>query len=622
MSYEAKDIVSLSQGRAFREKIGMYLSGDRQEAINLGLRELIVNVQDEYEVYKPSNPFIRIALNVIERTICVEDNMRGIPCSIRDDGINSLTAAMLINHSGGKHREGAYSSSVGINGCGNKIVCHTAEWLEVEVRRDGIKWYQRYESTDEGAVPVTEVENHGKYTGQTGTKITYKPDKRVYGDCFIDIDALCQMLQEMSYFTKGLKIILNVDGDENTFYSKNGLIDGLCSEQAIGKPFSYFYEQDDCKVELALQWVQKYGEIKGYANGLFMREGGAFITGFKTSLTKVFNGLFNTKFTGEQIRNMLDGFVSVKVKVGQFSNQAKTALANPEARTATSAAITNAIKEYYNSNKKELETVVAILNKIAKADAAAEKAREAILNHEKDMASARKKKVILSDKLNDARTLGEDSILLVVEGESAGGNMVRGRQASKMNNIGILKLRGKCINPYTHNLEEVLNNEEVKLLCQAIGITYGEKLDKKKLRYGKIAICVDADDDGAHIALLILSLVNFLCPEYLQQNRMCWLRSPLFKMGSGKTAKYYYSYEEFLAANHNSKEQIIRVKGLGQLEAEDLTLTMFNKENRRLEPIPYTEEGLYELLTLMGTDVGPRKEFIFNNIDFGGIKIG
>ena len=128
--------------------------------------------------------------------------------------------------------------------------------------------------------------------------------------------------------------------------------------------------------------------------------------------------------------------------------------------------------------------------------------------------------------------------------------------------------------------------------------------------------------DGAHIALLILSLVNFLCPEYLQQNRMCWLRSPLFKVGSGKTAKYYSSYEEFLAANHNSKEQIIRVKGLGQLEAEDLTLTMFNKENRRLEPIPYTEEGLYELLTLMGTDVGPRKEFIFNNIDFGGIKIG
>ena len=161
MSYEAKDIVSLSQGRAFREKIGMYLSGDRQEAINLGLRELIVNVQDEYEVYKPSNPFIRIAINYVERIICVEDNMRGIPCSIRDDGINSLTAAMLINHSGGKHREGAYSSSVGINGCGNKIVCHTAEWLEVEVKRDGIKWYQRYESTDEGAVPVTEVENHG-----------------------------------------------------------------------------------------------------------------------------------------------------------------------------------------------------------------------------------------------------------------------------------------------------------------------------------------------------------------------------------------------------------------------------------------------------------------------------
>lgn len=492
MSYEAKDIVSLSQGRAFREKIGMYLSGDRQEAINLGLRELIVNVQDEYEVYKPSNPFIKISLNIIKRIICVEDNMRGIPCSIRDDGINSLTAAMLINHSGGKHREGAYSSSVGINGCGNKIVCHTAKWLEVEVKRDGIKWFQRYESTEEGAVPTTEVENHGKYTGQTGTKITYEPDERVYGDCFIDIDALCQMLQEMSYFTKGLKIILNVDGDETTFYSKNGLIDGLCSEQAIGKPFSYFYEQDDCKVELALQWVQKHGDIKGYANGLFMREGGAFITGFKTSLTKVFNGLFNTKFTGEQIRNMLDGFVSVKVKVGQFSNQAKTALANPEARTATSAAITNAIKEYYNSNKKELETVVAILNKVAKADAAAEKAREAILNHEKKEAAAKRKKVLLPDKFKDCEKHGQDSMLIVVEGNSALSGLNPGRN---IENTALYAVRGKIKNLLKHPLEECLTNQEVSDIITILSGGILEKYNPSKLNYGKVAIASDGDVD-------------------------------------------------------------------------------------------------------------------------------
>lgn len=616
MSYEAKDIVSLSQGRAFREKIGMYLSGDRQEAINLGLRELIVNVQDEYEVYKPSNPFIKIALNYIERIICVEDNMRGIPCSIRDDGINSLTAAMLINHSGGKHREGAYSSSVGINGCGNKIVCHTAEWLEVEVKRDGIKWYQRYESTDEGAVPVTEVENHGKYTGQTGTKITYKPDKRVYGDCFIDIDALCQMLQEMSYFTKGLKIILNVDGDETTFYSKNGLIDGLCSEQAIGKPFSYFYEQDDCKVELALQWVQKYGEIKGYANGLFMREGGAFITGFKTSLTKVFNGLFNTKFTGEQIRNMLDGFVSVKVKVGQFSNQAKTALANPEARTATSAAITNAIKEYYNSNKKELETVVAILNKIAKADAAAEKAREAILNHEKKEATSRRKKVLMPEKFKDCEKHGENSTLIITEGNSALAGL---NPARNVETDALYAVRGKIKNLLKHPVEECLENQEVSDIITLLGCGIMDKYNSKKLNYGKVAIASDGDIDGLNIMCLVATLFMVLIPDFVKEGRLCWLRAPLYRIGVGN--KRYYAYNDEELKNYQSqfpKAEVGRYKGLGEMRPEDVEESMFHTENQHLEclTIDDFEQTYQTLVMLMGKEVSPRRDYLFENVDF------
>ena len=616
MSYEAKDIISLSQGRAFREKIGMYLSGDRQEAINLGLRELIVNVQDEYEVYKPSNPFIKITLNDIERTICVEDNMRGIPCSIRDDGINSLTAAMLINHSGGKHREGAYSSSVGINGCGNKIVCHTVEWLEVEVKRDGIKWYQRYESTDEGAVPVTEVENHGKYTGQTGTKITYKPDKRVYGDCFIDIDALCQMLQEMSYFTKGLKIILNVDGDETTFYSKNGLIDGLCSEQAIGKPFSYFYEQDDCKVELALQWVQKYGEIKGYANGLFMREGGAFITGFKTSLTKVFNGLFNTKFTGEQIRNMLDGFVSVKVKVGQFSNQAKTALANPEARTATSAAITNAIKEYYNSNKKELETVVAILNKIAKADAAAEKAREAILNHEKKEATSRQKKVLMPEKFKDCEKHGENSTLIITEGNSALAGL---NPARNVETDALYAVRGKIKNLLKHPVEECLENQEVSDIITLLGCGIMDKYNSKKLNYGKVAIASDGDIDGLNIMCLVATLFMVLIPDFVKEGRLCWLRAPLYRIGVGN--KRYYAYNDEELKSYQSqfpKAEVGRYKGLGEMRPEDVEESMFHTENQHLECLTINDfEQTYQtLIMLMGKEVSPRRDYLFENVDF------
>lgn len=418
-SYTANDIVSLSPGRAFREKIGMYLSADRQEAINLGLRELIVNVQDEFEVYKPTNPFLKIELFSDGKKIRVSDNMRGIPCAVRDDGINSLTASFLIPHSGGKHQEGVYTSSVGVNGEGNKVVCHTAEWLEAEVHRDGNIYYQRFESNEEGATPKTEVEIIGK-AKDTGTIITYKPDKRVYGDIFIDVESLRHMLEEMSYFTRGLKIILILDGKEEIFFSKNGLIDGLKNENGIGKPFSYFYEDDDCKVELALQWVSKKGKIKGYANGLYMPDGGAFISSFKTSLTRTFNSLSKGKFAGEQIRDCLDGFVSVKVHVGQFSNQAKTALANKEAGTATSYAISTCLKDFYNKRKTDFEKVVDILTKIEKAEIAAERARQQILKAEKDIGNDKKKRKILADKLKDCQLHGPDSgaILGIAEGKT------------------------------------------------------------------------------------------------------------------------------------------------------------------------------------------------------------
>ena len=313
MNYTANDIVSLSAGAAFRQKLGMYLSADKQEAINLGLRELIVNVQDEYEVYKPKNPILKVELNSKTREITVTDNMRGIPVGIRDDGMNSLTAAFLIPHSGGKHQEGAYSSAVGINGEGNKIVCHTAKWLTVEVHRDGKIYNQRFESTNDGATAVTEVLSKDDPIKPqiTGTKITYIPDERVYGEVFIDLTKLREMLREISYFTKGLKILLINDGEEEVFFSEHGLIDGLKNDKAISEPFSYFYETEDCKVELALQWVSSKGVIKGYANGLYMPDGGAFITGFKTSLTRTFNSLAKKNFDGEQIRNVLDGFVSV-----------------------------------------------------------------------------------------------------------------------------------------------------------------------------------------------------------------------------------------------------------------------------------------------------------------------
>lgn len=613
-NYSANDIVSLSAGRAFREKIGMYLSADRQEAINLGLRELIVNVQDEFEVYKPENPLLKISLNSKTKEISVEDNMRGIPVGIRDDGMNSLTAAFMVPHSGGKHQEGAYVSSVGINGEGNKVVNHTAKWLEVQVKRDGNIYYQKFSSTSEGATPECDVKIKGK-TNETGTLITYVPDPEVYGDIFIHYDNLRSMLREMSYFTKGLKILLIIDGEEETFYSENGLIDGLNSEFALSRPFSYFYETDDCKVELALQWVSKRGQIKGYANGLYMREGGAFISGFKSSLTRTFNSLMKKSFSGEQIRNMLDGFVSVKVKVGQFSNQAKTALANPEARTATSTAISQSLKEYILTNENDLKNVCELLTKYEKAEKAADRAREAILNHNKEMASLKKNKINFIDKLSDAEVLGQDAILCICEGDSAGSSVALGRDTKKH---GILRIKGKMLNTLKSEDEKIYQNEEIKLLLYALGIDVNN-YNPQKLRYGKVAICADQDDDGLHVALLIIANLYKLCPKFLEENRLFWLQSPLYieQDKNNNPISWYYSDEEFDKVRKTIKGNVKRVKGLGQLSEKDLHATMFSTTGgQRMDEIIYSEEGAYQLCQLMGEDIAPRKEFIFNRINF------
>lgn len=618
MTYGANDLTTLSPGRAFREKIGMYLSADRQEAINLGLRELIVNVQDEFEVYKPENPFLKIELFTKERKIRVSDNMRGIPCAVRNDGVNSLTAAFLLPHSGAKHKEGSYVSSVGINGEGNKVVCHTAKWLEVEVHRDGNIYFQRFESNEEGATPTSDVKISKAKDSKTGTIITYVPDEAVYGDIFIDEESLKNMLREMSYFTKGLKIILIIDGKEQIFFSENGLIDGLKSENAIGKPFSYFYEDEDCKVELALQWVTKKGSIKGYANGLYMPDGGAFISSFKTSLTRTFNNLAKTKFVGEQIRDCLEGFVSVKVHVGQFSNQAKTALANKEAGTATSTAISSCLKDFYARRRGDFDKVIEILTKIAKAEAAAERARVQVLNAQKDIEKNQKRKVFASDKLKDAEFLGQDAILLVCEGDSALNGMAQARNTDK---TGLMCVKGKIINCLSNDDEKIFQNEEIKLLLSAMNIVPG-KYDSKKLRYGRLGICTDADSDGYHIGLLVMACLLKLAPQFIEEGRLCWLRSPLYIVEQGKNRSYYFNDEEFDAARRQGKIKgdVHRAKGLGALEAIEAHESMFTPEYQRLDVFKPDQFSFDLLYSLMGKDVEPRTDFIFKNVDFSLIR--
>ena len=610
--YSANDIKTLTPGQGYRERIGMYLSADLQEAMDLGLRELVYNAQDEYAATGQKGAYIKITINSTTNEIIAEDNLRGIPCEIREDGINSLTAAFLIPHSGAKYDDKtAYASSVGCNGQGMKVVCHTSKWLKAEIKRDGKIYFQSFHETPLGAEPDEDVKVIGE-SKETGTKITYIPSEIVYGkDTRINIDVLSKTLQELAYFSRGLKIILVVDNCRKEFLSNNGLIDGLNTSNGLSKPFQYFYNTNDCEVELALQWVSKRGKIRGYANGLEMVDGGKFITSFKSSLTRTFNSLAKTKFDGEQIRGVLDGYVSVKVRVGQFSNQSKTSLANPEAGTATSTAISECLKEFASARPEDFNKVVELLTKLEKAEKAADKAREAVLNHTKEVNKELKKKTVLAGKLADCRYHDEKSQLLIVEGLSALGGIVKSRNSDY---TAAIPLTGKIQNVFKNSEDKLLENQVLKNLHTALGCGFGKDFNLKKLRYGRVVFVCDSDEDGYSIMCLLMAFMYKYYPQLIEMGKVFWGQTPLFKILT-KT-KTYYAYTDSELATL-PKGDITRAKGIGELEPEDFKATLFSSEGRY---IPFTMNDAaaaseyFDLL--LGENVENRRAYISENADF------
>lgn len=616
-NYDASSIETLEFGRAIREKLGMYLSADKQEALNLSLRELIYNSQDEFEQGFGST--VSIDINTKERVITVEDDARGIPVGLRSDGVNSLTAAVLHSHSGAKHKEGVYSGAVGINGLGLKIVCHTSEWLNIEVRREGKLYTQSFRETDEGAVPTTQVvEQSGGPT--TGTKITYSPSRKIYGEYWLDFDVVRETIRELSLFTKGLKFVLTIDGEKETYLSKNGLVDALNANNPIHPNIIHHTDTiDEVKVELALQWTTGPRKLRQYANNLEVRDGGAFMTGFKTALTRSFNSLSKKSFTGDAIRKYINGYVSVKVKVAQFTNQSKTALANVEARGATSKAITEALNQFFLRYPQDFDKVVALLEKEDRAEKAAEKARQAVLNTEKLIDKSRKEKAVLAGKLVDCEEHGENSILFLTEGDSAAGSIINARDSRTM---AVLPLRGKIINALKADLEDVLENAEVQDIITALGCGILDKFHGNKLRYGRIGIFADSDQDGGAIVCLVLTLFYRLMPELLNMGKIHWVRSPLYTIinRNGKR-EYAYDNDELQEKLKTHKGDIKRAKGIGELSPIDIRNTVLDEQRSRITQLIIEDRdeagALFELL--MGEDVEPRREYIFANLDFSTI---
>lgn len=456
-----------------------------------------------------------------------------------------------------------------------------------------------------------------------GTIVSFIPSQEVYHlePISIKFEDIKKMCRDWSYLYPQIVFILNNDltGEKIEYQSKNGLLDFLKNSGAktIHKtPLHIVLKEDQIEAEIVMEWTDSRAETSfTFTNGLENSNGGTSLTGVKTALTNFFKKKIKGEGSPDTLRKGLLYAVSCKVPNPSFANQTKTKVNTPELRGLCQRATTQMLEDFERKHSDEFQKILDLLLKEVKADAAAERARQAILNHEKEQKANEKKKLLNYDKLRDARRLGKDSILLCVEGLSAGGSMSIGRDP---NTYGILMLRGKAKNLLKATIEEGLNNEEVKLLLQALGIIYGKPYNSEKLRYGRVALAVDGDFDGSHIGLLLMAMLQVLAPQFLKENRLFWLRAPTCKVETKTKTYYYYNEEEF--RNH-PKGNITFFKGLGQMTDEDLKNSMFNKEWQHLEHITYSEEGIQTLLELMSEDVEPRKEFVFNNIDFSKFEV-
>ena len=609
--YTAENIKHLDTRNAMRQRLQMYLGSDDTDGIYQAFKEIINNSTDEALAGYGNK--ICIQIDEEHNSIQVRDYGRGVPFGIID-GRNILVAIYTESHTGGKFDKGAYKNSSGLNGIGGTAVCMSSETFFVKSIRDGKIAEAKFEKGN--LIDYSEKTNN---TNETGTIVGFTPDKEVFQNMTetFTYDRICSEIKNISYLNKGIHFIIEAtDGRKQEFYSENGIADFIkdnISKPLMRAPIICSAKDDTDEVEVAFMWTGDVGTSYVFVNGLYCPEGGSPVTGAKTTITTSIKRLSKKDFDPELIRKGLVYAINCKVANPSFANQTKSKINNPNLRTLVSQAFKEGVEEF--SNVPEFSAIIEMMIKFQKAEKAADKAREAILNHTKEMSDIRKNKLAFIEKLSDAENLGQDAVLCIVEGDSAGDSVAIGRDTKK---YGILRIRGKMKNCLKAEDEEIYKNEEIKMLLYSLGIDINN-YDPKKLRYGKIAILVDPDDDGYHIALLIMANLHRLCPQFLKENRLYWLRSPLFiEQDKNKNPiSWYYTDEEFNKVRGTLKGNIKRIKGLGALGEKDLKATLFSSTGGQLmDEIEYSPEGVEQLCNLMGVEIAPRKDFVMSRIDF------
>ena len=617
-NYTANDIQTLDFRTAIRTRIAMYMGSADNQGVLQCVREIITNSIDEATMGYGN----KIIVDLYEgNRIKIADEGRGCPFGKREDGTEALEAIYTMAHSGAKFDNKIFQNVAGMNGIGAKGVALSSDHFQVWSYRDGkcaTMWLEK------GFKKGYEEKVLSKNDPSTGTVVEFIPSQEVYNlePIKFDFEEIKKMCRDWSYLSKGVSFILHnhITNEKITYLSKNGLIDLMKekSDKMLHKtPLSISINEDGIEVEIVMGWTNNRSEIwHVFTNGLENSEGGTSLTGIKTALTNFFKKKLKGEAHPDVLRKGLFYAVSCKVPNPSFANQTKTKVNNPELRGLCQRATTRMLEEFELRHKDEFEKILELLTTKLKAEVAAEKARKQVLEATKDVEKNQKKKVFASDKLKDAEFLGQNSTLLIVEGDSAAGGMAKARDYTK---YGILAIRGKILNCLAHPDEKIFQNEEIKLLLSAMNIN-PNKYDASKLRYGKIAICTDADSDGSHIGLLIMAALHYLAPKFIEEGRLCWLRSPLYIVKNGKKESYYFTDEEFNAVRGKVKGEVQRNKGLGALSPEQAHISMFTDEYQRMDVLEWSPDAIQLLEQLMGEDVEYRRQFVFNEIDFSEVR--
>lgn len=627
-TYGADSITVLEGLEAVRMRPGMYIGSVSRKGLHHLIYEIVDNSVDEHLAGYCKN----ITVTIEEDGSCtVSDDGRGIPVGMHAKGVSAERVVFTTLHAGGKFDNNAYKTSGGLHGVGSSVVNALSTYLDVKVRRDGNVYHDRYEqgkpviTLEKGLLPVI-----GK-AKDTGTTINFYPDPEIFEKTRFVSEDVKSRLHETAYLNPNLTIVFEDKREDSreraVFHEPDGIV-GFVGElnknaETLHDVIYFEGKAEDIEIEVAFQFTNEFREtVLGFCNNIYNAEGGAHITGFKTMFTTVINnyarelGILKDKdqnFTGADVRNGMTAVISMKHPDPRFEGQTKTKLDNQDAARVASKVTGDEIQLFFDRNVEVLKTVISCAEKAAKIRKTEEKAKTNLLTKQKFSFDS-------NGKLANCESReAEKCEIFIVEGDSAGGSakMARNRMYQ-----AIMPIRGKILNVEKASIDKVLANAEIKTMIYAFGCGfsegYGNDFDITKLRYNKIIIMADADVDGAHISTLLLTLFYRFMPELISEGHVYLAMPPLYKTIPTKgEGEYLYDDAalEKYRKTHTEKFTLQRYKGLGEMDPDQLWETTLNPETRKLKLVEIEDARMASDVTemLMGTDVGPRKQFIHDN---------